>query len=78
MFFYFKVRTVSETQGSKRREQSSHPETIMPYYLTQTEALKTKPELIKSAIAYYYELVKQKYTLEKARKKVIEKMGVVL
>lgn len=49
----------------------------MPKYYMQAEK-KSKRELIQAAVAYYFELTNKKLPKEKARKMVLEKIGVVL
>lgn len=49
----------------------------VPTYLQQTDN-KNRQESVKVAISYFWELVKQHTSKEKARVKVFQKTGVII
>jgi len=49
----------------------------MPSYL-QTDSQKRKQEIIRSAVEYFQELIRQHNSKEKAKQKVFQRTGVVL
>ncbi len=49
----------------------------LPTYLQQT-INRNKQDLIKAAIAYYWQLIEENHTKNKAKEIVLKKLGVVL
>jgi len=64
-------------QFDQKREQLFSSNMQVPTYLQQTDN-KNRKELVKTAVSYFWELVKQHNSKEKARSKVVQKTGIVI